>query len=38
LVPGARQALFEDGLEDMRVDNIVLGSAAAGLACSRLFL
>ena len=33
-----RQALFEDGLEDMRVDNIVLGSAAAGFACSRLFL
>ncbi|MNP39518.1 hypothetical protein D3C76_1330970 [compost metagenome] len=33
-----RQTLFEDGLEDMRVDNIVLGSAAAGFACSRLFL
>jgi hypothetical protein len=33
-----RQTLFEDGLEDMRVDNIVLGTAAAGFACSRLFL
>ncbi len=33
-----RQALFKDGLENMRVDNIVLGSAAAGFACSRLFL
>ncbi|MCY1430715.1 hypothetical protein D9M71_466680 [compost metagenome] len=33
-----RQTLLEDGLEDMRVDNIVLGTAAAGFACSRLFL
>jgi len=32
------QALFENRLEDMRVDDIVLGSAAAGLAGSRLFL
>jgi len=33
-----RQALFKDRLEDMRIDDIVLGSAATGLAGSRLFL
>ena len=33
-----RQTLFEDRLEDMRVDDIVLGPGATGLAGTRLFL
>ncbi|VVN60746.1 hypothetical protein PS685_03515 [Pseudomonas fluorescens] len=33
-----RQTLFKDRLENMRIDNIVLGSTAAGLASAGLFL